>query len=150
MERITFNQLPDGLFKPLLQIENDLKKSPLDDKLLELLRLRVSQLNGCAYCLDMHYKELRHRGETELRISILPAWEESEFFTEKEKAVLRFAEEVTVIDHHPLKDSVFEELRSYFDIDEIAYLSLAIAQINTWNRLMKVFGFKAGNYEVAS
>ncbi|TPN82112.1 carboxymuconolactone decarboxylase family protein [Aquimarina algicola] len=149
MERIPYSELPEGIFEPLMAIEEKLKNSSLDNKLLELVRLRVSQINGCAYCLDMHTKELKHAGESEIRISLLSAWEESGFFDEKEKAVLHFAEALTVIDDKPLHNDVFETLQKHFDKHEISFLSLAIAQINTWNRLMKSFGFKAGNYEVA-
>lgn len=148
MERITLNELPKGIFDPLREIEENLKKSTLDFKLLELVKLRVSQINGCAYCLDMHYKELKHHGESDVRLSLLPAWEETDFFTEKEKVALLFAETLTKIDHRSLSTSIFDKLEKYFNKKEISYLSLTITQINTWNRLMKAFGFKAGYYEV--
>ncbi len=148
MERITYNELPKGFFDPLMEIEENLKKSPLDFKLLELIKLRISQINGCAYCLDMHYKELKHHGESDVKLSLLPAWEETDFFTEKEKTALLFAESLTKINHRSLNTLIFDELEKHFDKNEISYLSLTITQINTWNRLMKIFGFKAGNYEV--
>ncbi|GAA4274657.1 carboxymuconolactone decarboxylase family protein [Aquimarina gracilis] len=149
MERITYNELPKGMFDSLREIEEYLKNSPLDFNLLELIKLRVSQLNGCAYCLDMHHKELKHHGENDVKLSLLSAWEETDFFTDKEKAALSFAEALTMIDHRSLRDSIFERLEKHFSKTEISYLSLTITQINTWNRLMKVFGFKAGYYEVA-
>lgn len=149
MERITYQDLPQGMFEKLRHIEDFIHASTLDKKLLELLKLRISQLNGCAYCLDMHYKELKHLGETELRISLLPAWEEGIHFDEKEKAALTYSEELTQINHRPLQDTTMEKLEIHFNKTEIAYLSLAVTQINTWNRLMKAFGFKAGNYVVS-
>ena len=148
MERISYQDLPEGIFYHLRANEDFLKQSGLDPKLLELLKLRVSQLNGCAYCLDMHYKELKHAGETDLRISLLAAWEECPQFTDKEKAALAYAEELTQISHESLAEAVITTLERYFTKAEIAYLSLAITQINTWNRLMKAFKFTPGNYVV--
>ncbi|WP_411031479.1 carboxymuconolactone decarboxylase family protein [Spongiimicrobium sp. 3-5] len=150
MERINYAELPEGLFTPLREIEDYLKKSELDTNLMELIRLRVSQLNGCAYCLDMHYKELKHHGETDLRISLISAWEETDHFNDKEKAALHYAEALTRIDHHPLSETTFNSVESHFNKTELALLSLTITQINTWNRLMKAFGFVAGNYVVSS
>ncbi len=150
MERISYQELPEGLFQHLREIEVYLKQSSLDMGLLELVKLRISQINGCAYCLDMHYKELRHLGETELRLSILAAWEESHFFDAREMAVLAYAEALTRIDHRPLSDTYFKNLEVYFNKGEMAVLSLAITQINTWNRLMKAFRFEAGNYKVGN
>lgn len=148
MERITYQELPSEMFEKLSAIEDYIKESPLEFKLLELMKLRVSQLNGCAYCVDMHYKELKHARETELRLSSVCVWEETPYFSEKEKAVLTFAESLTRINSKPLDDKVFNSLLSFFNKTEISYLSLAITQINTWNRLMKAFTFTPGNYEV--
>lgn len=150
MERITYQDVPKEMFIKLRTIEDFIADSPLDKKICELTKLRISQLNGCAFCLDMHYKELKHLGETDLRISLLSAWEEGDHFDEKEKAVLYYAEALTCIDHRPLSQSIFEKLDIHFNKSEISYLSLAICQINTWNRLMKAFGFKAGNYQVSN
>lgn len=148
MERIKYHELPEGMFEHLRSIEDYLKKSSLPPGLLLLAKLRVSQINGCAYCIDMHHKELKHLGETDLRLVLLAAWEETDLFTNNEKAVLRYAEALTEIDRHPLPETVFKELATYFNKSEISYISLAITQINTWNRLMKAFGFIPGNYEV--
>ncbi len=148
MERIRYQDLPEGIFYHLRANEDYLKESGIDRKILELLKLRVSQLNGCAYCLDMHYKELKQQGETDLRLSMLAAWEECPLFDAEEKAALAYAEALTSIDHRPLSEAVFTEVEQHFKKFEIALLSLAITQINTWNRLMKAFQFTPGRYEV--
>lgn len=148
MERITYPDIPKGMFENLRAIEDFIDQSPLDPKLLELIKLRTSQENGCAYCVDMHYKELKHLGETELRLSSLCVWEETPYFTEKERAVLFFTEALTNLNRSPLANQVYDSLLDYFSKEEITYLTLAISQINTWNRLMKVFAFTPGNYKV--
>jgi AhpD family alkylhydroperoxidase len=148
MERITFNQIPSGMVEKLMAIENYLHDSSLDTELLELIRLRVAQINRCAYCVDMHYKELKHTGETELRLSSLCVWSETPFFTEKERAVLRFTEALTEMSSDDIFEDIFNSLIAFFSKDEISNLTFAIAQINTWTRLTKTFKFTPGNYEV--
>ena len=150
MERISYQDIPENIFGALMHIEDILKNSGLDKKLLKLITLRVSQINGCAYCVDMHYKELKHTGETELRLSSLCVWEETPYFSEKERAVLNFAEALTVLNGRPILDTTYAPLLNHFNKSEIAYLSFAITQINTWNRLMKTFLLTPGNYKVAS
>ena len=147
MERITYPDIPKGMFENLRTIEDFIDQSPLDPKLLELIKLRTSQENGCAYCVDMHYKELKHLGETELRLSSLCVWEETPYFTEKERAALFFSEAVTKLNRSPLSNQVYNYLLEFFSKEDITYLTLAISQINTWNRLMKVFAFTPGNYK---
>ena len=148
MERISYQDIPKGMFENLKTIEDTLKASPLDTQLLELIRLRISQKNGCAYCVDMHYKELKHTGETELRLSSLCVWEETPYFNEKERTALKFAEILTSISNAPINDADYNPLLNHFSKAEICYLSLAIMQINTWNRLMKTFLFTPGNYQI--
>ncbi|WP_303317464.1 carboxymuconolactone decarboxylase family protein [Flavivirga abyssicola] len=148
MERISYADIPEGMFENLRVIEDFLNNSPLDNKLMELVKLRVSQKNGCAYCVDMHYKELKHTGETELRLSSLCVWEETPYFSTKERIVLKFAETLTKINRAPIPEDVYTPLLDYFNKNEVCYLTLAITQINTWNRLMKVFLFTPGNYKV--
>lgn len=148
MERITYQEIPQGMFDKLMVVENFIKESQLSFQLLEIMRLRVSQLNGCAYCTDMHYKELKHLGETDLRLSSLCVWEEAECFTAKERVVLAFAEALTRPKEGPVPDSVYDPLLSYFNKEDISQLTLAVAQVNTWNRLMKTFRFTPGIYEV--
>lgn len=148
MERLTYQDIPEALFSNLRSIEDFIGASDLDQKLLELIRFRVSQINQCAYCLDMHYKEAKHGGETELRLSLLPAWKESKVFNKTEEAVLAYAEAMTMLSEQAIEDS-FNGLLPYFSKPQIAILSLTITQINTWNRLMKAFNFKAGEYKVS-
>ncbi len=148
MERIAYNDIPKGIFEQLRAIEVSIVNSTLDRKLIELVKLRSSQLNGCAYCIDMHYKELRHLGETELRLSSICVWEDAPYFTEKERTVFQYTETLTKLNEKPISNSTFEALRQFFDVEEISYLSLAIAQSNTWNRLMKAFKFTPGHYRI--
>ncbi len=149
MERIKYEEVPNEIFLKLREIERYLENSSIDKQFLELLRLRISQMNGCAYCVDMHYKELKNTNETELRLSSLCVWRETPYFTKKERVVLYFAEKLTRITEEPLSDSVFNPLVEYFTKEEICNLALAISQINTWNRLMKVFQFTPGKYKVS-
>jgi len=148
MERITFSQIPKGMVEKLMGIENYIKESTLDLQLLELMRLRVAQINKCAYCIDMHYKELKDTGETELRMSTLSVWNETSFFTEKEKAVLKFTEALTEINEKDISNEIFDSLSNFFETEEICNLTFAISQLNTWTRLVRTFKFTAGNYEV--
>jgi len=148
MERITYQDIPKGMFEKLREFENYTNESPIEIQMLELIRLRVAQLNGCAYCVDMHHKELQHIGETDLRLSSLCVWQETPYFSEKERAVLVFTDSLTKLNGEPVSDEVFDPLLSFFNKEEIVYLTLAIAQINTWTRLMKTFTFTPGNYQV--
>lgn len=148
MERITYGQIPKGMVEKLMDIENYIKESTLDSQLIELMRLRVAQINKCAYCVDMHYKELKHAGETELRMSTLSIWNETPFFTEKERAVLHFTESLTEISENDISEEIFDSLRSFFSTEEICNLTFAICQLNTWTRIVRTFKFTAGKYEV--
>ena len=136
------------MFGDLLKTEKYINESSLDMQLLELVRLRVSQINGCAYCVDMHHKELQHLGETDLRLSSLCVWEETPYFSEKERGVLAFTDQLTQKGREQIGDQMFNALLNYFNKEEISYLTLAICQINTWTRLMKTFKFTPGKYEV--
>lgn len=149
MERISYQEVPVEIFEKLRAVEGYLENSSLEMSLLELVRLRIAQENGCAYCVDMHYKLLKHYGETELRLSSLCVWEETPYFTKKERAVLKFAESLTKLSKEPLSNEVSSPLTDFFSKEEICNLTLAIAQINTWNRLMKTFQFAPGNFKVS-
>ena len=148
MERITYQDIPKGMFENLRTIEDSIINSTLDRKLIEMIRLRTAQINGCAYCVDMHYKELKHFGETELRLSSLCVWEEAPYFSEKEKLALLFTDTLTKLKSSPISQRLFENLSTHFSKEEICYLTLTISQSNTWNRLMKTFEFTPGNYKV--
>lgn len=148
MERISFTEIPQEIMGKLIDLENYINNSGIEMKLLELMRLRVAQINGCAYCVDMHHKELKHLGETDLRLSSLMVWEETNYFTVKERAVLHFTEILTKLKGKPIADNDYEVIKNHFEKREIVILTLAIAQINTWTRLMKTFQIEAGNYKV--
>jgi AhpD family alkylhydroperoxidase len=148
MERISYNELPEGLMQGMLQTQTYLNKSGLDHQLQTLIKFRVSQINSCAYCLDMHYKEGIHIGETPLRLISLDAWRETPYYSEKEKAALAFAELLTHLPQEEASDSIHEDLNKHFSKQEIAILTLAIAQINSWNRITRSFGTTPGNYKV--
>lgn len=150
MERITYSDIPKGMFDQLMSIENFINNSSIEIKLLELIRLRVAQKNGCAYCVDMHHKELQHLKETDLRLSSICVWQETPYFTEKERTVLQFTDTLTKLSRDPISDEIYTPLETFFSKEEICYITLAISQINTWTRLMKTFRFTPGNYKVAT
>ncbi len=148
MPRISYNEIAPELFTIMRRIGEYLSSTSLDHKLLELIKYRVSQINKCAYCIDMHYKEAIHAGESELRLHLSSSWKETDLFDDKEKAVLAFTEALTLVSEYDIDDEVYIPLTTYFSSSEIANLSLAIAEINSWNRLMKSFKFEAGLYKV--
>jgi AhpD family alkylhydroperoxidase len=148
MERISMQELPTGFYNSIFKVQEYVDKSNLDHSLLELVRMRVSQINGCAYCLDMHYKLGIHLGDTAQRLTSVSVWREAPYYSDKEKAVLEFAERLTKLDsdHHP--ETIHDKLINFFSKQEIAHLTLAIVQINTWNRIVRSFGTVAGTYKV--
>ena len=123
------------------------QSSGLEPSLRELVKTRASQLNGCAYCIDMHTKDARAAGETEQRLYALDAWRETPFYTDRERAALEWTEAITLIaeDHAP--DDVFMRVRQFFSEEEMVNLTLAIASINSWNRLMIAFRAVPGTYQ---
>jgi AhpD family alkylhydroperoxidase len=133
----------------MLGLETYLENSGLEKKLLDLIRLRVSQINGCAYCIDMHWKDLRAAGETEQRLYGLDAWRESPYYSERERAALQWSEAVTRITEGRVPDEVFEEAHRHFDDAALANLTLCLVAINGWNRLNIAFRTKPGTYQPA-
>ena len=119
MERISYKDIPNGMFENLMKIENFVNDSNLEFKLLELIRLRVAQKNGCAYCVDMHHKELKNIAETDLRLSSLCVWEETPYFTDKERVVLGFTDSLTRISRKPITDETYNPLLKFFSKEEI-------------------------------
>jgi AhpD family alkylhydroperoxidase len=113
-----------------------------------MIKLRVSQLNGCAFCLDMHWKDLKAEGENEQRMYSLDAWRETSFYTEEERAALAWAEAVTNVTEGHVPDEVYEETRKHFSEPELADLTLAVVTINDWNRLSIAFRVVPGTYQV--
>jgi AhpD family alkylhydroperoxidase len=148
MERITYKEMPSGLLTPLLKMQEYVDSVGLDRKLLHLLRSRVSQINGCAYCLDMHFKEGIHDGDTAQRLVSVGVWRETPYYTAKEQAALEFAERLTLVATDKDAHDIHDRLTPHFSKSEIAYLTLAIIQINSWNRLVRSFGTTAGTYKV--
>jgi AhpD family alkylhydroperoxidase len=147
-QRIAFSDANKSLFEGLFKTEMYLKKSGLDHKLLELIKTRVSQINGCAYCLDMHYKDAVAMGESEQRLYSLPAWKECPYYSEAERAALAYAEAVTNIPHQEVTDEVYNKLTQHYNKSAIADLTLAITSINTWNRFNIAFRTTPGGYKV--
>jgi AhpD family alkylhydroperoxidase len=145
-ERISFKDVPQEPMTALLSLGKHLKTSGLDPKLLHLIEYRVSQLNGCAFCLDMHHKDAIHQGETEQRLHSLPAWRECPWYSDAERAALAYADSLTT--DADANDDVFTTLTSFFNNKEIADLTFAIALTNTWNRLNKAFRTTPGTYRV--
>ena len=146
-ERISFGELPSGMVEALLAVESYVSHCGFEMRLLELLRYRISQLNGCAYCLDRHYKEGIHAGESAMRLYSLPVWEETPFYTERERAALRWADAVTLLADHAIGDDLVNEMLRHFNKQELANLTLAVAQMNTWNRIAKPFAFMPGEFQ---
>lgn len=147
-ERITFKETSPELISLLMRTEDYIKKSGIPVQLVELIKYRVSQINGCTYCLDMHHKEAVHHGESELRLHTLIAWRECPYYTEKERTVLEFAEVLTLISKNGVSDSIFDALTAHFSKQQIADITLLINQINLWNRFMQVYGTTPGNYKI--
>ena len=147
--RIDYLKSARGAYHALLGIEHYLQQCGLEESLQNLIKLRVSQINGCAYCIDMHWKDLRAAGESEQRLYGLDAWEESPYYTERERAALTWAESVTNIQEGHVPDGVFERVKEFFNDKELADLTLAVTAINSWNRLSIAARTVPGTYQPA-
>jgi AhpD family alkylhydroperoxidase len=145
--RIDYYKLSPGGYKSVLGLEHYLASTRLEKKLLHLIKLRVSQINGCAYCLDMHWKDLQAEGEKEQRMYSLDAWRETPYYSDRERAALAWAEAVTNITDGHVPDEVYEQTRQHFSEQELADLTLAVAAINVWNRLSIAFRIVPGTYQ---
>jgi AhpD family alkylhydroperoxidase len=145
--RLDYTKIAPEVYRSMLGMEKTINSSGLEDVLLDLVRLRVSQINGCAYCIDMHAKDLRARGESEQRLYLLNAWRESPFYTERERAALNWAETLTEVAENHISDELYEQTRQQFTEVELANLTLAIVSINGWNRLNIAFRAVPGNYQ---
>lgn len=124
--------------------------SSLDKSLLELLYFRVSQINGCAFCLDIHSKNLRAKGETEQRLYVIDAWREAPFYSDKERSALSWAEALTLVKGSLVPDEIFTEAKKHFSESELVDLTMAIIAINGYNRINIAFGAEVGTYQVSS
>lgn len=147
-QRINFNEKGKQAMGALYGLARHLSKSTIEQSLLNLLYYRVSQINGCAFCLDMHSKDLRAEGETEQRLYVLDAWREAPFYTDKERAALAWAEALTRIKSGLVPDEVYDEAGKYFSETELIDLTMAVIAINSYNRINIAFGAPVGTYEV--
>ncbi|MDV3348766.1 carboxymuconolactone decarboxylase family protein [Leptothoe sp. ISB3NOV94-8A] len=146
--RFEFQKVAPAAFRAMMEVENYVRKSGLDNSLVELVKTRASQINGCAFCIDMHTKDARHAGETEQRLYALSAWQETPFFTPQERAALALTEAVTLIGENGVTDAVYEEVNRHFTPEQIANLLMAIVAINAWNRLSITTQILPGSYQV--
>ena len=147
--RIDFCKTAPGAMQALLTFQAYVNNSGLSKSLLELVKIRASQINACAYCLDMHTKDARANGESEQRIYALNAWRETPFFNDRERAALAWTESLTLLTEGYVPDAVFEEVRRHFSDEEIVNLSMAAVAINSWNRLLTAFRAVPGEYQPA-
>jgi AhpD family alkylhydroperoxidase len=140
MQRLDFAKASPAAYKALLGVENYVRESGLEHSLLELVKLRASQINGCGYCVDMHAKDARAAGESERRLYAVAVWRETPFFSPRERAALAWTEALTRLSQQPVLDADFAALREHFSEREMVDLGLAISAINSWNRLAVGFG----------
>jgi AhpD family alkylhydroperoxidase len=145
--RIDYTKYAQDAQKSLFGLEKYLATCGLDHKLIHLLKLRASQINGCAFCIDMHSKDARALGETEQRLYELNAWRETPFYTDKERAALEWTEAVTLVSQTHVPDVVFDQLKKHFSDKEIVDLTLLAAVINSWNRLAIAMRTVPGTYQ---
>jgi AhpD family alkylhydroperoxidase len=131
----------------LLELGQYVNKSAIEHRLLNLVAFRVSQINGCAFCLDMHSKDLRAEGETEQRLYSLEAWREAPYYTDRERAALEWAEAITLVREGHVPDAVYETARKQFSEEELVDLTVAAAATGVWNRINVAFRTPAGNYK---
>ena len=146
--RIDYHGAASGAYQAMLGLERYVRDCGLEHPLLELVKTRASQINGCAYCIDMHTKDARAAGETEQRLYALSAWRETPFYTERERAALEWTEALTLISDNDVPDSLYEAVRQHFTEQELVNLTMAIITINGWNRLAIPFRSVPGSYEV--
>ncbi|ODU09195.1 MAG: carboxymuconolactone decarboxylase [Rubrivivax sp. SCN 71-131] len=146
-QRLDYKTASPAGFQAMLQMQFAVNKSGLEDSLLELVKSRASQINGCAWCLDMHTKDARAMGESEQRLYLLPAWRDAPCYTPRERAALAWTEALTKLaDVHDVPDAVYIEARAHFDEKALVDLTMAIIAINGWNRLNVAFRTTVGDY----
>ncbi len=146
-QRINFTNVSQDAYRAMLALEQYIHSSGLEEGLIHLLKMRASQINGCAYCIDMHSKDARALGETEQRLYGLDAWREAPYYTERERAALAWIEALTLVREGHVPDSVYEEARRVFSEKELVDLAMVAVAINGWNRLVIAFRIEAGNYQ---
>jgi len=148
--RLDYAKAAPSAVRAMLGLQAHLAQCGLEPSLQELVKLRASQINGCAYCIDMHSKDARASGETEQRLYALDAWRETPFYSERERAALAWTEAVTLVSHGHVPDSVYSEVREHFTEQEMVNLTLAVIAINGWNRLAISFRTVPGSYQPAT
>ena len=145
--RIEYNTIAPGASQVMRALETYVKQCGLEPPLLELVRVRASQINGCAYCIDMHTKDARAAGETEQRLYELNAWRETPFYSERERAALAWTEAITLVADGHVPDDVYELARQHFTDRELVDLTMAVVAIDGWNRLAISFRTVPGAYQ---
>jgi len=146
-QRLDYNKIAPGAVRAMYALHKYVEGSGLERALLELVKTRASQINGCAFCIDMHTQDARAGGESEQRLYALSAWHEAPFFTDRERAALAWTESLTLISETHVPDEVFAEARAQFSEAELVNLTMAVIAINGWNRLAISFRAVAGNYQ---
>lgn len=146
-QRLDYTEQGHDALRAMYSLEGYLRHSSIEPMLPHLLKFRVSQINGCAYCLDMHSKDLRAGGETEQRLYCLDALRETPFYSDRERAALEWAEALTLITEGHVPDGVFERVKSQFSEKELIDLTMAVVTINGWNRISIAFRTKPGTYQ---
>jgi AhpD family alkylhydroperoxidase len=145
--RVDYAKIAPHALEALYSLEKYVRESGLEPALLELVKLRASQINGCAFCVDMHTKDARVRGESEQRLYAVAVWRDTPFFTDRERAALAWTEAVTQVSWQHVQDEVYELARCHFGEKELVDLTIAIIAINGWNRLSISFRREAGTYQ---
>ncbi len=148
--RFNYASVAPGVYTAMDALERYLADCAIEAALIHLVKLRASQLNGCAYCLDMHWKDLRAAGESEQRLYSLDAWRECPFYSARERAALAWTEAVTQVSDGHVPDAVYDEARAHFDAKALADLTLAVATISAWNRLSIAARIRPGTYQPAA
>ncbi len=149
MARLNFTTASSDVMQAMLQLQERVSNLGLETRLLHLVYLVVSRINGCAYCIDMHSKDLHAEGESDLRIDLVSVWAETDLYSEREQAAFEWAESVTRVSETHVPDEVFARARKSFSEEELAKLTLAVVTINAWNRFCISFRVEPGHYRPA-
>lgn len=145
--RLNYNEVAPGALRAMMGLEKYVHQSDLESSLVELVKMRASQLNECAYCIDMHSKDARKAGETEQRLYALSAWRETPFFSERERAALEWTEALTKLSSTHITDELYDSVKKHFSDEEMVVLTMSIIAINGWNRLGVGFRSEVGTYQ---
>lgn len=148
-QRINYMEQSPELFKKFMDFSNAIDKSGIEANIIELVSIRASQINACAFCVDMHVKHARLHGERELRIHHLPVWRESTLFAPRERAALAWTEALTQLDRHGVPDEVYERVRTQYSEKELSDLTFLVMAINGWNRVNIAFQIVPGSHDKA-